>query len=346
MKNYFAAANTPKGFFSFYDNLIDYDTAKTIISLKGGSGVGKSTFMKQISSIAEQKGYDYDYIYCSSDKNSLDCVKIDCINLVVLDGTAPHLVDPNYPGAVGEIVNLGRYLDKNKLLAYKDKIVEITLEKKKHYSMLYNSLAAAKSIYDNYKIINEPYIINDELHNIANDIYYRFIENIETPKKPSSHRFISALTPKGFFNFVDSLAKDKIVINLETTFYPCAKKIIALLLKKIDSELYTEQYHCVLEPDEVEHFIIGNVLVTTNHKDLTKYSYDLDTSCINDKNEYAYNTLSNKQKELYEQVLLNAQQQLGVTQALHKELEDIYISAMDFVDMNKEKTRIIEKIFE
>ena len=42
-------------------------------------------------------GYDVEFMHCSSDNNSLDGVVIPAINVALLDGTAPHVVDPKIP---------------------------------------------------------------------------------------------------------------------------------------------------------------------------------------------------------------------------------------------------------
>ena len=42
----FPGSNTPKGFFSYYDFILEQREATRIFCIKGGPGVGKSTFMK------------------------------------------------------------------------------------------------------------------------------------------------------------------------------------------------------------------------------------------------------------------------------------------------------------
>ena len=42
---YFLGANSPQGFYSLYDQLIDRHIARAVYILKGGPGCGKSTLM-------------------------------------------------------------------------------------------------------------------------------------------------------------------------------------------------------------------------------------------------------------------------------------------------------------
>ena len=86
---YFLGACTPHGFYSYYTSLLEEVDRLTII--KGGSGCGKSTFMRKIGSAAEARGLDVSYILCSSDLESLDAVLIPSLGIAFADGTAPHV---------------------------------------------------------------------------------------------------------------------------------------------------------------------------------------------------------------------------------------------------------------
>ncbi len=105
VKHYFPGGNTTQGFFSYYDHILTQEEATRIICLKGGPGVGKSTYMKRIGKAMEEKGFEVEYMHCSSDPNSLDGVVIPQIKLALIDGTAPHVVDPKNPGAVDENIH-------------------------------------------------------------------------------------------------------------------------------------------------------------------------------------------------------------------------------------------------
>lgn len=99
IKKMFPGAVTAQGFYSFYHYMIQQN-ANHIFILKGGPGVGKSTFMKKVGQTMLDHGYDIEYHCCSSDNSSIDGVVIPNLKIALLDGTAPHIVDPKNPGAV------------------------------------------------------------------------------------------------------------------------------------------------------------------------------------------------------------------------------------------------------
>lgn len=92
IRHLFPGGNTSLGFFSYYSNIITQEEADRLIIIKGGPGVGKSTFMKKVGEAMLDKGYDVEFLHCSSDNNSLDGIKIPDLRIAFIDGTAPHAV--------------------------------------------------------------------------------------------------------------------------------------------------------------------------------------------------------------------------------------------------------------
>ena len=115
VRNLYPGGNTPHGFYSYYNYILPQRKAEKIFCIKGGPGTGKSTLMKRIGRYFVDRGEDVDFLWCSSDPDSLDGILIRGRRAAVLDGTAPHIVDPVTPGAVDEIINLGQFWDEEKL---------------------------------------------------------------------------------------------------------------------------------------------------------------------------------------------------------------------------------------
>lgn len=90
VKKVFPGGNTANGFYSYYDQIIGTDATRIFV-IKGGPGVGKSSFMKKIGYEMVDKGYDVEFHQCSSDNGSLDGVVIPALKIAFLDGTAPQV---------------------------------------------------------------------------------------------------------------------------------------------------------------------------------------------------------------------------------------------------------------
>jgi hypothetical protein len=135
---FFAALNTHRGFVSYFREI--FDKIETVYVIKGGSGTGKSRFMREISACAKEKGYRVEEFLCSSDPTSLDGIIIYGLNVAVLDGTAPHIHEPTLIGARERFVDLSVFLDGNALKEKKTNIEQLQLKKSKLYGKIYDYL--------------------------------------------------------------------------------------------------------------------------------------------------------------------------------------------------------------
>lgn len=96
--HFFMGANTKDGFRSLYSELYKDKRIQTVWIIKGGPGNGKSTFMRALGEVADQNDCTQEYILCSSDPDSLDGLIIPAAHVAVVDGTAPHVLEPQICG--------------------------------------------------------------------------------------------------------------------------------------------------------------------------------------------------------------------------------------------------------
>lgn len=71
VRRVYPGGNTYKGLYSFYDYILNQQSAKRIIVIKGGPGVGKSFFMKKLGADMLDRGFDVEYHHCSLDNKSV-----------------------------------------------------------------------------------------------------------------------------------------------------------------------------------------------------------------------------------------------------------------------------------
>lgn len=88
--NFFAGANSGEGFQNLFPEIVDLEDTYDYIVLKGGPGVGKNTFMRELGRTMEQAGMAVEYLWCSGDPDSLDGVVIPELRCAMVDGTSPH----------------------------------------------------------------------------------------------------------------------------------------------------------------------------------------------------------------------------------------------------------------
>ena len=108
---YFLSAMTGAGYYALHRQFLR-PPERYFCILKGGPGVGKSTFMRRVHAALCANGEPSTLYFCSGDPDSLDSVAVPHAGLLILDGTAPHIVDPEIPGARDSIINLGECLNE------------------------------------------------------------------------------------------------------------------------------------------------------------------------------------------------------------------------------------------
>ncbi|MGN1106875.1 MAG: ATPase, partial [Huintestinicola sp.] len=119
-EHYFLGSSTPSGFVTPVGELLR-DTQNTVYIFKGTAGSGKSTLMKKICEAFTDKPQEI--YHCSADPYSLDAVYLPESKALIIDGTAPHCIDPVYPKAVESTIDLGAYIETAKLRSVKKEII-------------------------------------------------------------------------------------------------------------------------------------------------------------------------------------------------------------------------------
>ncbi len=195
VSSFFLGANAPSGFYSLYDWLIDLDTAHSVFIIKGGPGCGKSSFMRRISKTLVERGYDAEHIHCSADLDSLDGVVFPKLNIALVDGTAPHVVEPKYPSVVEHIVNLAQFYDSSALVGKRQAIIDAATENKEAYPRVYRYIAAARSLTDDIFGAVLQGVSIERIQKRARGIISREISR--GPGYAYKKRFLSAITPQG-----------------------------------------------------------------------------------------------------------------------------------------------------
>lgn len=358
IRKVFAGGNTTMGFYSLFHHMIKPD-AVHILVIKGGPGTGKSTFMTRIGEELVKRGYDIEHHYCSSDPDSLDGMVVPAINVALLDGTAPHIIDPKNPGAVDEIINLGECWDERKIVEHKEQILRTNNMVSRYFSIAYSMLRESKVAYDEYCSYIADSVDRAKYNGLAKllmDSVFDGVSGNYASAPGSRHLFASAITPKGIIDFKDTLIKGMRLYAVDGRPGTGVKELIAkAAMTAEDMGLYTEQYHCPYEPDKIDMVLIPDInaaVLNTGSPFHTGQTLsgvefagqiDLDSTVRNELTEEFDPEIHDAEKR-YRYMLDNAIVHLNKAMRVHDDIEEFYINAMDFNKVNNKRDEILNRI--
>ncbi|MGX9133938.1 PRK06851 family protein [Rummeliibacillus sp. JY-2-4R] len=338
--HYFAGGNTSKGFYSLFENNISL--LEKVFILKGGPGNGKSTLMKNIANQIQEKGYDVEYIHCSSDSNSIDGVIFPSLKIGLIDGTAPHVIEPNVPGAIEEYVNLGSVWDVIQLRDNKESIKQLIDEKKNAYESAYHSFADALAVHDEWESIYISNMDYTKLNNLTDELKSLYFGEISLNKTSNvRHRFLGAATPSGAVDFVPNLTED-----IRKRYFlkgrPGSGK--STLLKKLAQAAESkgfdvEIYHCGFDPNSLDMLIFRELGIaifdsTAPHEYFPSREgdeiIDLYNIALPKGTDELYEEQITEISARYREKMNEGTAYLAQAKIAHEQLEALYIESVDF----------------
>lgn len=355
IKNYYAGGNTFLGFYSLYEDI--FRGLKRLYIIKGGPGTGKSSLMRSIGFETNEKGYDIEFFHCSSDNDSLDGLIIPGLGVGIVDGTAPHIVDPKYPGAVDKIINLGEYWDENNLRQQKSSIIRINNEISDNFKMAYKNLNDAKIIHDEWEEIYLSAMDFTKADSITQNLLSSiFDEALVNESNPSIRKlFFGAATPLGAVNFIENITGD---INKRYIVKGRPGSGKSTMMKKVGKRaeelgLSVEYFPCGFDPHSLDMVIIPALSIavldgTSPHVINSSRSndevIDMYKLCIDNDIEKSKENELRTIEQRYKLKMTIATNYIKEAKRLHDLLEKYYIESMDFIKVEKKKKELIEEI--
>jgi hypothetical protein len=349
---FFLGANTPQGFVSRFDHFSDKTDGFRVLIIKGGPGSGKSTIIKKI---VEKYGDEKtELIHCSSDVDSLDGAICPARRFAVCDGTAPHTVEPKYPGALESIVDVSACWDEGALFACRGDIIPLTKSISLCHEQSCRFLSAASSLLgDTYRLalgaLNTP-----KLSSYLSRLTER---EFKARGKGGSEkvRFLSAVTNKGVVSFLETarLMCDKIYIVNDD--YGAVSR---LLLSAARSAALSAGYdviscYCPLSPyEKLEHLFIPKLslgFLTSNRfhdfGDVADAYRIVNCQRFSDvlklkefKRRVSFN------RKAAQQMVDKASELLAEAKKMHDELESYYTGATDYDKLDALTKTVMDKI--
>lgn len=336
----FPGNNSAAGFYSYYRSGIT--AMDWVYILKGGPGTGKSTFMRHLAASFRDRGFDVELWQCSSDDDSLDGLLIPALKTAIIDGTAPHTMDPVYPGVREVILNFGDYWQNGALVKDGEAIIALIDRIGETFTQAYGYLKEAGD-YDAELLKRRETQESEKSKAETKDI----IKEIFGGGSPViRHLFAVAVTPSGIRNLTFDICRDlkkryllrgKRGLGQQAYF----RDVIAAG-KKYDTSM--DIYHGHIHPEEVVMVIFPTLNAVVAAAEIIPAEEIRDGDRII---TFAGEKTKEEEQQLEEKrdgAIKKGVAEIDKAHRLHDDLELFYSGAMDFESISRLEKSIFQKI--
>lgn len=331
--HYYLGANTPNGFYSLYDKYLREDDRLYII--KGSPGCGKSTFMKNLAKRMAGVVSEIELIHCSGDPDSLDGVYFPELHIAYVDGTSPHVIEPQYAGVRENYINFGESLDMDALWENVEAVKSVNRKYKQEYQNAYTAFFAASASMSG--VLDE--LITDDVKEAVIKKAVRFgKKEIKKRKDEGSvkERFTDAVTCKGWVHRYDTIAalSDKIYL-IDTNMglnYLFTETLAKIAIENNWDVILCRDAFC---PEKISHIILpqaGIAVVSRYGKvfpDWNARTIRLD-SIPSASSVKAHRDCIRSRRKIWDELVKDGIGHLKQAKAYHDELEMLYRPHADF----------------
>lgn len=347
---YFAASNSTKGFISYYEEVFRSARIGHIWAVKGGPGTGKSRFLQDVSDYAIARGWDCEYVYCSSDPNSLDAViltKEGSESTALLDATAPHLFEPIFPGAWDDIVNLGQLWNSEALSMRRAEIEQLNLEKGNAYRRAYRYLSGFGDMRANRDSLVAPYINRAKVEALAQKLLRDLPRGEAYSAQPALVHSVGMRGEVGFDTYFRQAKEICIVADCHGAAQYLMMELGRLAVEKSQSIRIS---HDPVEAEKIDglFFLASGMAFVVCPEEECDYPHQLvfmrrfvDTPSMKGVRR-ELRTIERISRALRAEAL----DALEKVREVHFRLEDIYSSAMDFAAKEAFTNAFCQKLFD
>lgn len=338
--HYFAHGNTAHGAHFLYKSA--FHGLNKIFVLTGPQGMGKSTIMQRLAESLQGKGLHVQCFHSPLRPDELDGIILTEWKVGIVDGRVCKGISDS---GAGEIVNIHFWeaFDDSLILPGNFKTIEDLRGKlERAYSDAYETFATALRIHDEW----EKYYIDNMDFSKADQIAENLIQQLYTGHESdtptdSRHLFLGAATPRGAFDFIQSLT-DQLERRIFIKGRAGSGK--STLLKKLacaaeKKGIEVQVFHCGFDPNSLDMLIFPK-LRTAIFDSTAPHEYfpdrdgdeilDMYARTIAPGTDEAYAAEIAGIKARYSAKMKEAISHLAEAEAIDSQIKDYYVAATDF----------------
>ncbi|MFF2889272.1 PRK06851 family protein [Paenibacillus sp. NPDC057967] len=343
--HYFAQGNTARGAHFLYTSA--FNGLNQIFVLTGPQGTGKSTVIQSLADNLLDKDLHVQCFHSPIRPDELDGIVVTELKVGIVDGRVCKGISES---GAGEIVSVQfEEAVNNSIISPEHNITIEALRVKleRAYSEAYETFAAALRIHDEWETFYIDNMDFSKADQIAQNLTQQLYDGHESDTPTASrHLFFGAATPRGAFDFIQSLTA-----GLERRIFikGRAGSGKSTLLKKLASAAETkgievQVFHCGFDPNSLDMLIFPQ-LGTAIFDSTAPHEYfpdrdgdeilDMYTLAIAPGTDEAHAAAIADIKARYSAKMKEATSYLAEAEALDSQIKAYYVAATDFSIVEK-----------
>ena len=351
--DYFLGTTTGSGFAGFFTQLDDPAAPVRTRIIKSGPGCGKSSLMRRIAERFVNAGYPVEFIHCSSDPGSLDGVLCRPLDFAIVDGTAPHVLEPSIPAAKQDVVSLYDTIDRAALTCNLERLSGLFAQNRALHERAARFAGAAASLFCEAERVAAGSLLREKLERFAAHAAARLLPAHGCGSGRADLRLAASVTPLGFVDYTSANLEnyDRVVV-LEDRYYAAAHRFLEVFLARALACGYDavvcrsplspfDKIDCVAVPElslcAAASGFLGKTDIRGAAHIRARRFYDAETGARS-RNRLAFS------RKAVLSLLGQCAQLLADAKSVHDDIEEIYRVNIDFAAVRAREAEILSSV--
>ncbi|MBR6547977.1 MAG: hypothetical protein IKT68_00395 [Clostridia bacterium] len=341
---FFLGANSGEGFYNCFQEIYNPNIGDRLYIIKGGPGMGKSSFMKRMSLFMASLDQPCELFFCSSDPTSLDGVRFPTIRTSFVDGTAPHSMEPSCLGVSERLIDLSRFLDYDAVEKHREEILPLSRQKALLHKRASRYMAAARGLLDDNFVIDCEYTDFNKINDTVDKLCKTYLKNKYNTVGHETKYFLSGISASGTLVFEETLLKMVNRIVAVEDEYGATSSVVMSTIRKtaLDAGYNIIVCPCAISPGhKIDHVIIPQADIA-----FCTVNSMLPITLDNQRRIHARRFRDSEQiserrqrlrfnRRAAEELMEGAGRYIFEANQAHSRLETFYVKSMDFEGVNR-----------
>lgn len=197
LPRFYLGAVTPHGYIQHTQQLKNACDGWRTYILKGAPGSGKARFLENLAAELSLHYKNIELIACPSQQNSLDGVILHDIGVNILNGSYPHLAEPETPGVWDYLIPLGDWAEEPSSPIQRREMTRLWEQLRENARQCRRFLEASASLLEDARQIALSHTNLSKIQRFASRFSVREIPPSQFGKGEETLRFLSAFTSEG-----------------------------------------------------------------------------------------------------------------------------------------------------